>query len=123
MRKKVRNSADRRWRRRRLRVRKGLANTDRTVLTVYRSARHIYAQLVDPTSGQTLGSASSRAKGVLGDVAQSGNQAAAGKVGAAIARIARDKNIENVVFNRNGFLYHGRVKALADAARKEGLKF
>ena len=93
------------------------------VLTVYRSARHIYALLVDPTSGQTIGSACSRSKSVLGDVAHSGNQAAAEKVGAAIAGIARDKNIENVVFNRNGFLYHGRVKALADAARKEGLKF
>jgi large subunit ribosomal protein L18 len=92
-------------------------------LTVFRSARHIYAQLVDPGSGRTLVSVSTRSKGVLGDLPASGNIEAAKRVGAAMAALARDRKIERVVFNRNGFLYHGRVKALADAAREAGLRF
>jgi large subunit ribosomal protein L18 len=123
MRRKFGSDVERRWSKRKLRSRKRLANTDRTLLTVYRSARHIYAQLVDPASGRTIASVSSRSAGVLGDVPYSGNRAAAARVGAEIARLAREKAIERVVFNRNGFLYHGRVKALADAAREAGLSF
>jgi large subunit ribosomal protein L18 len=76
---------------------------------------------MDPLTGRTLGSVSSRTQGVLGDGAQSGNIEAAKQVGKALAAMAKDKQIDRVVFNRNGFLYHGRVKALADAAREAGL--
>ena len=92
-------------------------------LTVFRSAKHIYAQLVDPVTGRTIASVSSRSKQVAGDDSSTGNVDAAKRVGQAVAAIAREKQIERVVFNRNGFLYHGRVKALGDAAREAGLKF
>ena len=123
MRKKIRDDSERRWLRRRLRTRKSVAASDRTVLVVYRSAKHIYAQLVEPSSGRTLATVSSRSKSVLGEGAKAGKVDAAKKVGAAIAAAARERRIEEVVFNRNGFLYHGRVKALADAAREGGLRF
>ena len=122
-RRRLGSDQDRRWRRRKLRVKKQLARSDRTILTVYRSARHIYAQLVDPGDGRTIASVCSRSKELMGDLDYSGNLAAAARVGSAIARIAREREIERVVFNRNGFLYHGRVKALADAAREGGLEF
>jgi len=92
-------------------------------LTVYRSARHIYAQLVDPASGCTIASTSTRSKTVSGDAKSTGNVEAAKRVGKAIAELALERKIEEVVFNRNGFLYHGRVKALAEAAREAGLRF
>ncbi len=106
---------------RRRRVTRSVAGSKRPRLTVFRSARHIYAQLIDPVTGATLGSASTRAAGLAteGD----GKVDAARKVGTAIAAIAKDKKIEEVVFHRNGFLYHGRVKALAEAAREAGLRF
>ncbi len=107
---------------RRSRTHNSLGRTDRVMLSVYRSSKHIYAQLVDPASGSTLGAASTRTKGVV-DGTATGNVDAAKRVGAAIAAVAREKNIEKVVFNRNGFLYHGRVKALAEAAREAGLQF
>ena len=107
---------------RRTRTRKSLARTDRVMLSVYRSSKHIYAQLVDPETGQTLGASSSRSKGAT-DPAATGKIETAKHVGAAIAAVAKEKNIEKVVFNRNGFLYHGRVKALAEAAREAGLQF
>ena len=96
--------------------------SERPRLVVFRSAKHIYAQIVDTESGKTLGSVSSRNKAVVGGT-YPGNVESAKKVGAALAAIAKDKQIDSVVFNRNGFLYHGRVKALADAAREGGLKF
>ena len=108
---------------RRAHVRKNLKTSDRTWLTVHRSARHIYAQLVDPATGRTLATVSTRSKGLMGESSETGNVEAAKKVGAAVAALAREKNIERVVFNRNGFLFHGRVKALADAAREAGLEF
>ena len=108
---------------RKQRVARGLGASDRTRLTVYRSARHIYAQLVDPGSGRTIASVSTRSKDVSGDGKSGGNVEAAKRVGQAIAGLAKQKQIEEVVFNRNGFLYHGRVKALAEAARKAGLRF
>jgi len=123
MKKKVRNDKIRKWRARRSRVANSIARIDRPRLTIFRSAKHIYAQLVDPETGQTIGSTSTRSTAVLGDLTATGNIEAAKRVGAAIAQIAREKDIEKVVFNRNGFLYHGRVKALAEAAREAGLQF
>ena len=122
MKRKVRNEKRRKHDARKARVGTGLRRVPHARLTVYRSARHIYAQLVDP-DGRTLGAASTRSKSVVGDSSATGNVDAAKKVGMAIAEIAREKQIERVVFNRNGFLFHGRVKALADAAREAGLQF
>lgn len=109
--------------RRRLRIRKKIRGTaQRPRLCVYRSLRHIYAQVVDDASGQTLASASSVKLGGK-KVAYGGNIETAKKVGQAVAEQAREKGIESVLFDRGGCLYHGRVKALAEAAREAGLKF
>ena len=116
-----RNEKTRKWRARQSRVRKRIARSDRPRLTVYRSAKHIYAQLVDAETGKTIGSASTRSKAIVSD-GGTGNVEAAKKVGEAIAGIAKDNNVGAVVFNRNGFLYHGRVKALVEAAREAGLQ-
>jgi large subunit ribosomal protein L18 len=88
-------------------------------LNVFRSSSHIYAQVIDDTNGVTLVSASS----VDMKLENGGNVEAAKKVGAEIGKRAIEKKIENVVFDRGGYIYHGRVKALADAAREAGLKF
>jgi large subunit ribosomal protein L18 len=109
---------------RQIRVRKKIRGTaERPRLNVFKSARHIHAQIIDDVSGVTLVSASTISPDVKSDLTYSGNIDAAKKVGAAIAKKAVDKNIVSVVFDRNGFLYHGRVKALADAARENGLSF
>ena len=121
--KKIRGEKIRKRLARQAHVRKGMARTDRAWLTVYRSSRHIYAQLVDPETGKTLATVSTRTQGVVGPDVYTGNVDAAKKVGAAIAAAAQEKSIQKVVFNRNGFLYHGRVKALAEAAREAGLQF
>jgi large subunit ribosomal protein L18 len=121
MKKKSVNEKTRKWNARRTRVLGSLGGSDRVRLTVFRSAKHIYAQLID-VDGKTLTSVSTRTKGVVG-TGGTGNLDAAKKVGAEIARQARERQIERVVFNRNGFLFHGRVKALADAAREAGLQF
>jgi len=92
-------------------------------LNVFKSARHIYAQLIDDTTGTTIVSASTLDSGVNVGLNHTGNIEAAVKVGAAIAKTALSKGISTVVFDRNGFLYHGRVKALAEAARENGLSF
>ena len=110
-------------RRRKRHVKRQLSKTERTQLTVYRSSKHIYALLVDASNGKTIATASSCSKSVMGSDALSGKIDAAKRVGKAIAEIAREKNIGKVAFNRNGFLYHGRVKALAEAAREAGLQF
>lgn len=89
-------------------------------LNVFRSAKHIYAQLIDDENGVTLAAASSLDKGFEG---YTGNKEAAKKVGETIAKRAGEKGIETVVFDRGGFLYHGRIKELADSARENGLKF
>ena len=123
MKEKIRNDKIRRWKARQSRVQSSMSTIRRPRLTVYRSAKHIYAQLVDYDSGKTIGTASSRSSSVMGDLTSTGNIEAAKRVGAAIAQVARDKDIDKVVFNRNGFLYHGRVKALAEAAREAGLQF
>ena len=119
-------SAERRQARykRQSRVRRNIRGTEeRPRLSVFRSSKHIYAQIIEDQSGKTLAAASTVSKDISGDLKFSGNVEAAKAVGTAIAKIALDKNIKQVVFDRNGFLYHGRVKALADAAREAGLTF
>jgi len=108
---------------RKVRVAKRMRFSDRVALTVYRSNKHIYAQLVEPGTGRTLTSVSTRTGGVVEAGGSTSSVEAAKKVGAAIAERARERQIEKVVFDRNGFLYHGRVKALAEAAREAGLQF
>ncbi len=122
MKKKILDTKRRKWLARKARTQTSLARSERVSLTVFRSAKHTYAQLVDGATGKTLGSASTRDQSIAGD-AGTGNVAAATKVGEAIGRIAKEKGIDNVVFNRNGFLYHGRVKAVAEGAREAGLQF
>ena len=123
MKRKLRNEKERLTHARRVRTTRAIAGTDRTRLTVFRSAKHIYAQLDDPISGRTLASISSRSKQIAGDGSVAGKVEVAKLVGKAIAEVAREKEIGEVVFNRNGFLYQGRVKALAEAAREAGLQF
>jgi large subunit ribosomal protein L18 len=109
--------------RRQLRVRKKLEGTAvRPRLNVFRSEKHMYAQLINDTDAVTIVAASTVDK-ELADVTNGGNIEAAKKVGELIAKRAIDKGITKVVFDRGGFLYHGRVKALADAAREAGLDF
>ncbi|GIO28760.1 50S ribosomal protein L18 [Ornithinibacillus bavariensis] len=108
--------------RRHNRVRKNLFGTaERPRLNVYRSNKHIYAQLIDDTNGVTLASASTVEKELNLDSTSSVE--AATKVGELVAKRAQDKGHKSVVFDRGGYLYHGRVKALADAAREAGLEF
>lgn len=108
---------------RQARVRKKITGTpERPRLSVYRSAGHIYAQIIEDTNGFTLAAASTLSKDVAGSLKSKGNVEAAKAVGMSIAKQALAKNIGTVVFDRNGFLYQGRVQALADAAREAGLK-
>ncbi|MDX2429514.1 MAG: 50S ribosomal protein L18 [Bacteroides sp.] len=103
------------------RIRKRLSGTgDRPRMTVYRSNKQIYVQLVDDLTGKTLGATSSKEKGIASQKVNKIDQAKL--VGKRIAEIAKEKGIDNVVFDRNGYLYHGRVKNLAEAARESGLK-
>ena len=103
------------------RVRKKISGTAaRPRLNVFRSTKHIYAQLIDDVAGVTLASASSMEKGFEGF---GGNKEAAKKVGMAIARKAQEKGISEIVFDRSGYIYHGRVNELAEGARDGGLKF
>ncbi|RJP40937.1 MAG: 50S ribosomal protein L18 [Phycisphaerales bacterium] len=108
-----------------MRVRKRVFGTaQRPRLTVTRSLKHIYAQIIDDDAGVTLCSSSSRHKSLAGQIAGgAGNRAAAAAVGKALAEAAGAKGITAVAFDRNGYKYHGRVKALAEAAREAGLKF
>ncbi len=107
-----------------LRVRTKVVGTpERPRLSVYRSLNHIYAQVIDDRTGRTLAAASSLDKEVRKQLKGGGNVAAAKVVGRAIAERARSAGIEQVVFDRGGYQYHGRVQALAEAAREAGLKF
>jgi len=109
---------------RKTRVRKKIrGTTERPRLNVFKSARHIYAQIIDDATGVTLASASTVQDDAGDTLKYTGNIEAAKYVGAEIAKKAIEKNISSVVFDRNGFLYHGRVKALADSARENGLSF
>ena len=100
-----------------------LAGRGRARLSVFRSSKHIYAQLIDDVKGTTLVSASSVEKAMREGAKTSANIAAAKAVGKLIAERAKEKGIKDVVFDRGGYLYHGRIKALADAAREGGLNF
>ncbi|MBI5598523.1 MAG: 50S ribosomal protein L18 [Deltaproteobacteria bacterium] len=113
------------WQRRKARVRKKVrGSAERLRLNVYRSNRHIYAQLVEDTDGgRTVVAASTLSKAIRDDVLKLGKTDAARKVGEHIGVLAREKGIAKVTFDRSGYLYHGRVKALADGARAAGLNF
>jgi large subunit ribosomal protein L18 len=105
------------------RIRKKMVGTqERPRLNVYRSLNHIYAQVIDDLQGVTIAAAST-AEGKKSDRTTGGNVASAKTVGKTIAERAKQKGITQVVFDRGGYLYHGRIKALADAAREAGLKF
>ena len=103
--------------------RKISGSTERPRLSVFRSARHIQAQVIDDVQGKTLAYAGSLDKDVRAQIKGGGNIAAAKVVGKAIAERAKSAGVEKVVFDRGGYQYHGRVKALAEAAREAGLKF
>lgn len=103
--------------------RKVLGTAERPRLCVFRSGKHIYAQIIEDSTGKTLVAASTVSKDVAEGQKYTGNVEAAKAVGVAIAKKALENNIKQVVFDRNGFLFHGRVKALADAARETGLAF
>jgi len=107
------------------RIRKKLAGTtERPRLNVYRSVNHIYAQVIDDAKGTTIVSAASVKKTAKGEKRPTGgNVSSAKEVGKMIAERAKEKGIKKVVFDRGGYLYHGRIKALADAARESGLEF
>jgi len=106
------------------RIRKRVAGTaQRPRLAVHFSGKHVYAQVIDDDSGQTLAAASTTERSLLGKDKAVANKTAAEQIGKAIAERSLAKNLERVVFDRGGFLYHGKVKALADAARAGGLRF
>lgn len=117
---KVRTKADAR-RRIRYRIRGRFSGTtERPRLAVFRSLKHIYAQVIDDQSGRTITAASSREEAAK---RKGGNREAATQIGKLIAARCKENGIETVVFDRGGYKYHGRVRALADAAREAGLKF
>ena len=106
------------------RIRKQVAGTaERPRLCIHFSGKHVYAQVVDDDAGRTLAAASTAEPGLLGKSKVAANRANAGMIGKAIAERLLAKKMDRVVFDRGGFLYHGKVKALADAAREGGLKF
>jgi large subunit ribosomal protein L18 len=111
--------------RRKFRVRKSIAarSNDRPRLSVFRSHQNIYAQVIDDGRGMTLAAASTLDATLRKELASRGDKAAAAAVGKLIAERAKAAGIEAVVFDRGGYIYHGRVKALADAAREGGLNF
>ena len=123
---KIKTSEDRRHRIK-LRLRKRMIGTEqRPRLTVFRSLSHIYVQVIDDMRGQTLVAASSvesSIKGALPGKARGSNRAGAQAIGKLVAERALAKGIKRVVFDRNGFLYHGRIRAVAEAAREAGLEF
>jgi large subunit ribosomal protein L18 len=107
-----------------MRIRNKISGTpERPRLNVYKSSKNIYAQIIDDTKGTTLVSASTLDAAIKTSVENGGNIEAAKEVGKLIARRAVEKGIKTIVFDRGGYVYHGRVKELADAARAEGLEF
>ncbi len=109
---------------RKLRIRKKISGTaERPRLSVFRSTKHIYAQIVDDAGGTTLLQMSTLSRDVKGNTSEATKSDAARVVGKAVAAACKARGIDKVVFDRNGFLYHGRIKALADAAREAGLAF
>lgn len=110
-------------RKRRIRVKKKLKNIRRPRLTVYRSNRCIYAQIIDAITGKTMFAASTLSKELKKNASDENKASVSKRVGELLAKMALEKGVEEVVFDRNGFLFHGRIKALADGAREAGLKF
>ncbi|CAM4483101.1 50S ribosomal protein L18 [Paenibacillus tarimensis] len=109
---------------RHLRVRKKISGTtQRPRLSVYRSSKHIYAQLIDDVQGVTIAAASTQDKELAGKIGNGGSVEAARQVGELIAQRAKAKGCDKIVFDRGGYLYHGRIQALAEAAREAGLEF
>ncbi|MGE5270884.1 MAG: 50S ribosomal protein L18 [Thiohalocapsa sp.] len=119
------NKPDALFRRRRERTRFRLrhAGKGRLRLSVFRSSKHIYAQIIDDAAGHTLAAASTLEAGLKGELKSGADRAAASAVGKLLAERAKAAGVERVVFDRGAYLYHGRVKALADAAREGGLDF
>jgi len=118
------NSRDQMRRRIRHRVRAKVSGTARRPrLAVYRSLKHIYAQVIDDESGKTIAHASSQDKEIKGQAQRASGTELAKRVGELIAERVKQAGVESVVFDRGGFLYHGRIKALAEAGRNGGLKF
>ena len=119
------NSQEERLRKRlkkKKRIRKKIVGTtERPRLTVFRSSKHIYAQIVDDTTGKTIASVSTMSKEMKGKVKNGGNVESAKLIGDLVAKAAQKAKVTSVSFDRNGYLYHGRVKALAEAAREAGL--
>lgn len=113
----------RRLRRRRHVRRKVVGSAERPRLTVFRSSKHIYAQLIDDLNGRTLAAANSNSPDLRKSAAYGGNVKAAQAVGKRLAEVAKEKGISKAAFDRGHYRYHGRVKALADAAREGGLQF
>ena len=111
--------------RRKVRVRKKIrGNSEKPRLSVFRSSKHIYAQIIDDGSAHTILESSSLKKDIRANLGgRGGNREGAAIIGQSIAKKALEKGIKRVVFDRNGFLYHGRIKALAEAARETGLEF
>ena len=110
--------------RRKRSIRKRIVGTTaRPRLSVFRSNLHMYAQVIDDTDGRTLVAASTQSKELAGEIEGKKKSELAALVGQLVAKKCLEKNIETVVFDRNGFIYHGRVKAVADGAREGGLKF
>lgn len=108
--------------RRKRRIRKKISGSgDRPRVSVFRSAKHIYVQAIDDSKGATMATVSTLSEGVTNAEGTKTDEAKA--VGTALAKMLKEKGIDQVIFDRNGYLYHGRVKALADGAREAGLKF
>ena len=122
-RKKKESTQQKRKRRQHYHMRLLARTSQRLRLSVYRSSQHIYVQIIDDRASKTIVAASSLDKTLRETIKYGGNLAAAERVGVRIAEKAQEKNITQVVFDRGGFAYHGRIKALADAARKGGLVF
>ena len=121
----IQNKKYDRWKKKKASIRKQVIGTpERPRLTIYRSAKHVYAQIIDDTSGKTLVSASTISKELREEMKAVKSEMEVCKlVGKYAAKRALEKKIQNVVYDRNGYLYHGRVKAVADGAREGGLKF
>jgi large subunit ribosomal protein L18 len=123
---RIKTKDDRRQRIKYRSRRRGLGSEARPRLTVFRSLEHVYVQVIDDATGRTVASAATvepAVRGAMGKSASGGNVEGAKAIGKTIAERLIEKGVKRVVFDRNGFLYHGRVKAVADAAREAGLEF
>ena len=124
MKRKIRNPSEKKRLRRALSVRKKVSGTkDRPRMTIFKTARHIYVSLIDDDTGNTLCAVSTLTKDVKGDLSGKKKSEQAEQIGKKMAEVAKSKGIEAVVFDRNGWPYHGRVAALAKGAREGGLSF